>query len=102
MRAVLAQERDFEPFRAFGTTLAEMSLAGDVVGTIREHPSLVFYSGRAMATYDADDLVRLLRDPSVPPFLGLLPANRAEEIRAAGGEELGRLGDLLLFRLLPW
>jgi 4-amino-4-deoxy-L-arabinose transferase-like glycosyltransferase len=95
---VLAGERQFEDFRRFGTHVAATLAEEPFLGATEEHPSLIFYSGRPIRTFGADELDRLLLDPKAFPRAGLVPAEHASALLAAGAIELGRLGDRVLVR----
>ena len=97
-RAVLAGEQEFEDFRRFGTYVAPIVAEEPFLGATEEHPSLVFYSGRPIRTFAADELDRLLLDPKALPRTGLVSAAHATALIAAGAVELGRLGDRVLVR----
>ncbi|HME70194.1 MAG TPA: hypothetical protein VKM54_10055 [Myxococcota bacterium] len=49
-------------------------------------------------TFGADELDRLLLDPKALSRTGLVPAEHATALLAAGAVELGRLGDRVLVR----
>ena len=95
---VLAGEREFEDFRRFGTHVAASVAEEPFLGATEEHPSLVFYAGRPIRTFGADELDRLLLDPKALPRAGLVPSEHATALLAAGAVELGRLGDRVLVR----
>jgi hypothetical protein len=95
---VLAGERQFEDFRRFGSHVAVTLAEEPFLGATEEHPSLIFYSGHPIRTFAADELDRLLLDPKALPRAGLVPAEHAAALLAAGATELGRLGDRVLVR----
>jgi hypothetical protein len=95
---VLAGEREFEDFRRFGTHVAATVAEEPFIGATEEHPSLVFYGGRPIRTFRADELDRLLLDPKALPRAAFVPAEHATALLAAGAVELGRLGDRVLVR----
>jgi 4-amino-4-deoxy-L-arabinose transferase-like glycosyltransferase len=95
---VLAGERQFEDFRRFGTHVALTLAEEPFLGATEEHPSLIFYSGHPIRTFAADELDRRLLDPKALPRAGLVPAEHAGALLAAGAIELGRLGDRVLVR----
>jgi len=95
---VLAGEREFEGFRRFGTHVAATVAEEPFIGATEEHPSLVFYGGRPIRTFKADELDRLLLDPNALPRVAFVPAEHATALLAAGAVELGRLGDRVLVR----
>jgi hypothetical protein len=97
-RDVLASEREFEDFRRFGTHVAATVSEEPFIGATEEHPSLVFYAGCPIRTFDPNELDRRLLDPKALPRAGLVPAEHATALLAAGAIELGRLGDRVLVR----
>jgi 4-amino-4-deoxy-L-arabinose transferase-like glycosyltransferase len=97
-QGVLAEEREFEDFRRFGTNVAGSVAEEPFLGATEEHPSLIFYGGRPIRTFAADELDRLLLDPKALPRAGLVSPEHATALLAAGAVELGRLGDRILVR----
>ena len=97
-QSVLAGEQEFEDFRRFGVDVAPILANEPFIGATEEHPSLVFYCGRPIHTFSADELDRLLLDPKALPRAGLVSAAHATALIAAGAVELGRLGDRVLVR----
>jgi 4-amino-4-deoxy-L-arabinose transferase-like glycosyltransferase len=95
---VLAGEREFEDFRRLGTRVAAIVAEEPFIGATEEHPSLVFYGGRPIRRFGADELDRLVLDPKALPRTALVPAEHAGALLAAGAVELGRLGDRVLVR----
>jgi 4-amino-4-deoxy-L-arabinose transferase-like glycosyltransferase len=97
-RNVLASEREFEDFRRFGTHVAATVSEEPFIGATEEHPSLIFYAGCPIRTFDPKELDRLLLDPKALPRAGLVSAEHASALIASGAIELGRLGDRVLVR----
>jgi hypothetical protein len=93
---VVSGERDFEPFRALGGSIAALDSEADVIGATGEHPTLVFYGRRPLRVYDPGALEEALLDDATPPFAGIVPSDRVGTLVEAGFVEIDRIGESIL------